>query len=181
MIDFLEPELPDCMKQILDNRMAIRAAGVMARQLTCWNTDLLQFFDKKNENSMILKKLSRGMWDAVWQNAVLLVVGGLVYRDFSKACKGGNCGWVEKCVQTLLLMCQEIMHFKRRVGTWVTYLHIIEFALIVLCSALVASSGIIEVSLAPGVWEGIVWFLFSKVNAKRGLLVHNTYAYRNSY
>jgi hypothetical protein len=35
MIDSLEPELLDCMKPILDNRMVIRVAGVMARQLTC--------------------------------------------------------------------------------------------------------------------------------------------------
>jgi hypothetical protein len=57
------------------------------------------------------------MWDVVWQNAALLVVAGLVYRDFSEACKGGYSSRVEKCIQTMMLMFQVRTHFKRSVGT----------------------------------------------------------------
>jgi hypothetical protein len=117
MIDSVETQMEERMKQVLDNRAALKAARVAERQSTGRNAEPLPSFDRKKEESRILKELSGGMWDVVWQNAALLVVAGLVYRDFSEACKGGYSGRVEKCIQTLMLMFQVRTHFKRSAGT----------------------------------------------------------------
>jgi len=95
MIDSVETEMQECMKQVSDNRAAHKAAQVVERQSTGRNPEPLPIFNRKTEESRILKELSGGMWDDVWQNAALLVVAGLVYRDFSEACKGGYSGRVQ--------------------------------------------------------------------------------------
>jgi hypothetical protein len=117
IIDSVETQMQEHMKQVVDNRAALKAARVAERQSTGRNAAPLPSFDRKKEGSRILKELSGGMCDVVWQNAALLVVAGHVYRDFSEACKGGDNGWVEKCIKTLMLMFQVRTHLKRSAGT----------------------------------------------------------------
>ena len=117
MIDSVETQMEERMKQVLDNRAALKAARVAERQSTGQNPEPQALLDRKKVESRILQELSGGMWNVVWQNAALLVVAGLVYRDFSEACKGGYSGRVEKCIQTLMLMFQVRTHFKRSAGT----------------------------------------------------------------
>jgi hypothetical protein len=62
---------------------------VAERQSTGQNTEPQLSLDSKKVESRILQELSGGMWDVVWQNAALLEVAGLEYRDFSEACKRG--------------------------------------------------------------------------------------------
>jgi len=117
MIDSVETQMQERMNQELGNHAALKGARVAERQSTGRKAEPLPSFARKKERSWILKELSGAMWDVLRQIAALLEVAGVVYRDFSEACKGGYSSQVEKCIQMLMLMFQVRMHFKRSAGT----------------------------------------------------------------
>ena len=65
---------------------------------------------KRGMEDQLRERVFRQHWDTVWANAMLLVIAGLVYSDFSDACRDGFSERVASCIQSFMVMFQVFMH-----------------------------------------------------------------------
>lgn len=107
VFDAIQAEVDERIHTANEEREELkRACANERRQTGKKNVERLPTIDWKKEEARLLKELSAEVWDTVWQNARLLTIAGLVYRDFSDACRNGYSGRVEKCVESCMLMFQ---------------------------------------------------------------------------
>lgn len=113
-VEFEKCRIYDSVQEAINKRMATaveereakRRARAAERRETGRNAEPFAPIDWKREEARIRKELIAGTWDNVWQNAQLFLIAGLVYRDFSDACRNGYSGRVEKCIENFMVMFQ---------------------------------------------------------------------------
>ena len=106
VFDTIQKAVDKRLETAIEEREALKRMRVIERRENGCNHEVLPPMDWKREETRIRKELSAGIWDNVWQNAQLFMIAGLVYRDFSDACRNGYSGQVEKCIENFMLMFQ---------------------------------------------------------------------------